>query len=215
MLSKIDDDPSFHHKIIFTDETMVMMETTLNRQNDRDWQENQPYNFHQHSVWSNNAMAWSGINHELGTLGTYWLPRGGVNQNVYQNLLTERVFPYFDLFFDEDYIRNNFIFMQDGAPAHKTNESILVIRTHFNQIISLGCDIEWPPNSPDLNPIDFWFWNQVKDKSVMHQNLEDAKSSFENRMENLKDEEIQEAIDSFPGRLQACLAANGGHFVYH
>ena len=29
-------------------------------------------------------------------------------------------------------------------------------------LISLNTDHEWSPHSPDLNPLDFWFWGDAK-----------------------------------------------------
>ena len=44
-----------------------------------------------------------------------------------------------------------FIFMQDGAPAHKDNLTQQWLRDRNIPFISRE---EWPGNSPDLNPID-------------------------------------------------------------
>ncbi|KFM65430.1 Hypothetical protein in type-1 retrotransposable element R1DM, partial [Stegodyphus mimosarum] len=34
-----------------------------------------------------------------------------------------------------------------------------------NQVISLGCKIQWPSRSPDLTPTDFWLWGYLKSRA--------------------------------------------------
>lgn len=215
MLLLIENDPSYHHRIIFTDETMVQTENYPNRQNDRNWQMNQPYDFDEHAVWSNKAMALSGINYHFGSLPTYWFEQGGVNQHAYQIMLTDKVFHDLNTAFGHEYVRENFTWQQDGAPSHRTLETIEVIRTEFDHIISINGDIEWPPNSPDLNVCDYYLWGRAKSRSVLHMDIESAKSHFNDKMKDIKLEEIRKAIDDFPNRLRFCLGANGGHFLTH
>ena len=48
-----------------------------------------------------------------------------------------------------------YVFQQDGAPAHRARETIdLLLRVTPDFI---GPDL-WPPNSPDLNPVDLKIW---------------------------------------------------------
>ena len=56
-------------------------------------------------------------------------------------------------------------FIQDGAPAHRR----ILVRNRLqelfpNRVIALGHPVEWPPRSPDLTPLDFWLWGDVKAK---------------------------------------------------
>ena len=54
--------------------------------------------------------------------------------------------------------RNSVYFMQDGASCHTTPENISYLNDKFKgQVISNKTDVVWPPNSPDLNPLDFFF----------------------------------------------------------
>jgi hypothetical protein len=61
--------------------------------------------------------------------------------------------------FDDD----NVIFQQDGAPAHYA-----IIFTEFADEIFPRCWIgsggwkKWPSRSPDLTPLDFYFWGVVE-----------------------------------------------------
>ena len=53
--------------------------------------------------------------------------------------------------------------MQEGASAHMT----VVIRhflevTYLQRQIGRGEPVTWSERSPDLNPLDFFFWEHMK-----------------------------------------------------
>ena len=50
---------------------------------------------------------------------------------------------------------NTFIFQQDGAPAHTSRLAQEWIEENSPDFINKD---EWPPNSPDLNPLDYHVW---------------------------------------------------------
>lgn len=56
-------------------------------------------------------------------------------------------------------------FQQDGAPPHFSLAAKKVISSSFpvNRIISRGFPQIWPPYSPDLSPLDFYFWSTLKE----------------------------------------------------
>ena len=49
--------------------------------------------------------------------------------------------------------------MQGGAPAHCTIAANEFLLNKFGgRVISRGTQIAWPAHSPDLNPLDFYYW---------------------------------------------------------
>ena len=60
----------------------------------------------------------------------------------------------------EIYPNNNFIFMQDTAPSHRAKIVRNVLREELKS--RFVANTEWSPSSPDCNPLDYYFWNQVK-----------------------------------------------------
>lgn len=57
---------------------------------------------------------------------------------------------------------NDFLFQQDGAVCHTSNETIDLLKKTFGVCnISRRGPMEWPPSSCDLTPMDF-FWGYVK-----------------------------------------------------
>jgi len=56
---------------------------------------------------------------------------------------------------------SGFIFQQDGAPAHMAKLAQDWIATKCIEFISKD---EWPPNSPDLNPLDYHVWGAMLER---------------------------------------------------
>jgi len=47
---------------------------------------------------------------------------------------------------------NDFVFQQDGAPAHRSHHTVAYLRSNVPEFIEPE---NWPPNSPDLNLADY------------------------------------------------------------
>ena len=63
----------------------------------------------------------------------------------------------------------------------------------------------WPPNSPDLNPLDYFYWNAVvtrMSKNKLYMNMEEFKNEIKNAMEKVPIEEIQKATKCFTSRVR-------------
>lgn len=97
--------------------------------------------------------------------------------------------------------------VEDGAKPHtaekckKAKESRTWIR------------IEWPPNSPDLNPIEN-IWRMIKQKIYQGRNrpktIAELREAVRKAWEELSDEVIISEIQSMPWRIHECLNRNGG-----
>ena len=61
----------------------------------------------------------------------------------------------------ELYPSNNFSFTQHGAPSHSTK----IIRNFLRGELKFRfvANMIWPPSSPDCNPLDYYFCNEVKE----------------------------------------------------
>ena len=54
-----------------------------------------------------------------------------------------------------------FIFRQDGAPAHRAKETVELLKTATPDFIPPTL---WPPNSPDINPVDYKIWGRLQER---------------------------------------------------
>jgi len=77
-----------------------------------------------------------------------------------------------------------YVFQQDIAKAHRARETVQLLQQETPQFISPDL---WPPNSPNLNPVDcqIWGWMQermyktlVCDTNDLKQCLIDCKDNF-------------------------------------
>ena len=113
------------------------------------------------------------------------------------------------------YKHKNWIFVQDNAPSHRSNLVQGFLQETFNsRFIKTH---EWPPSLPDCNPLDYYFWNKVKEK--VYENR--LNKPFENERELNKQiervwkdiafslPEIRRAIKQFAGRLKAVKEREG------
>jgi len=53
------------------------------------------------------------------------------------------------------------VFQQDSAPAHSARETIELLTMETPKFIPPTL---WPPNSPDLNPVDYKVWSVMQEK---------------------------------------------------
>jgi len=56
---------------------------------------------------------------------------------------------------------DHFIFQQDSTPVHRARNIELQRRTMHSRFHSTRQIVMWPPNSPDLNPVDYAIWSVI------------------------------------------------------
>uniref|UniRef100_A0A914DCP2 Uncharacterized protein n=1 Tax=Acrobeloides nanus TaxID=290746 RepID=A0A914DCP2_9BILA len=73
---------------------------------------------------------------------------------------------------------------------------------------------EWPPNSPDLNVMDYSIWSILEAEacSKPHQSIDALRKNLTKAWNNISQDFIDRVVDDFPKRLKKCIEADGGHF---
>lgn len=112
-------------------------------------------------------------------------------------------------------IRNNIIYMHDGAPAHwDRNVRNHLDQTYPNRWIGRGGPMAWPARSPDLNPLDYFMWGYIK-QVVYRGDVHDqqrTKTLIVDAFKSLKDSAgLVKAVNNHTRRVKLCLQENGGH----
>ena len=57
----------------------------------------------------------------------------------------------------------SYVWQQDSAPCHTSGKSLKWLSANFFKYTSPNV---WPPNSPDLNPMDYYAWGAVEKDTI-------------------------------------------------
>ncbi|EGI66419.1 hypothetical protein G5I_05054, partial [Acromyrmex echinatior] len=105
-------------------------------------------------------------------------------------------------------------FQQDGVPAHFA----VATRDYLNEIfhnkwIGRRGSIEWPPRSPDLAPLDYFYWGYLKMKlDANHpQTIPELKEEIRRTINEISPQLCQNVIENFVKRMNVCKQSRGGH----
>ena len=104
-------------------------------------------------------------------------------------------------------------FQQDNAPCHKARIISDWFLEHDNEFTVL----KWPPQSPDLNPIEH-LWDvverEIRIMDVQPTNLQQLRDAIMSIWTKLSEECFQYLVESMPRRIKAVLKAKGGPTRY-
>lgn len=203
-------------KIFFTDEKNFYLNPPVNYQNDRVWSAGKKRDINKNRLLVERAKF---AKHVMVSAGVCFGGKGRLHfipdkAKVNTKLYVESLLP--KLIEDcKSVLPSGFIFQQDGAPAHTAKLAQDWIATNCNDFI--GKD-EWPPNSPDLNPLDYHVWGVMLERyRAFHpkpKTIDELKNVLQLIWNQLPQDSINKAILSFSKRLRACLKSGGGHFEH-
>ena len=206
-LEKMTADEAFLFTTIFSDEAIFHTNGRVNKQNVRIRSRTNPEVIAVKPLHSEKVVVWGAIS-SLEVYGPFFF-EGTVNGENYRQMLEEFFIPKLNG-------QNECWFQQDGAPPHFA----LCVRERLNEhfcgrwIGRRGAK-EWPPRSPDLTPLDFWFWGHIKEIVYRERivNVEHLKTRISAAFENVNEDKdlMHRVAFAFRHRMQLCLNCNGGH----
>jgi len=202
--------------IWFTDEKIFTVAAPSNNQNDRFYaavgmrkKEIAPSRLlRTRPTYSHSVMVSVGVS-ALGRTELHFVEPGvKINGQYYRDtLLMQKLLPNIRSFSDF------YIFQQDGALAHRARETVELLRNETPDFIPPTL---WPPNSPDLNPVDYKIWSVIQERvyRTKVRDIEDLRQRIVDVWDGLDQNIIDESVKQWRTRLRACVAANGGQFEY-
>ena len=159
-----------------------------------------------HAVMIWGCMTWAG-------LGRLAFVQGRLYSQAYIELLEENLSGSLDKWKSENpqFDKKDMVFQQDNAPCHASRATKEYLKdTDINVL-------DWPANSPDLNPIEH-VWallkRQVGREKHHFRNTADLRAAVLKAWNNFPLESVQRLIESMPRRLEAVIAAKGGPTKY-
>ncbi len=147
-------------------------------------------------IWA--AMSSAGV-------GQLCFLKSTVNAAIYQEILEHFMLPSADkLYGDAD-----FIFQQDIAPAHTAKGTKSWFNDHGVTVL------DWPANSPDLNPIEnLWGIVKRKMKDTRPINEDELKAIVKETWASIPPQQCHKLITSTPRWIEAVIKAEGAPTKY-
>lgn len=122
-------------------------------------------------------------------------------------------------------------FQQDGAAPHNSGIVTNYLNQQFpnkwigNTSHTLGpatsatnLQIKWPARSPDLTPLDYFYWPHLKNRlyqeTPTYNNIEDLRQKIIEISNDISVESINNSIIGYENRLYKCFLNNGMHFEH-
>lgn len=151
------------------------------------------------------------LGHRL--IGPFFID-GSLNQFNYHQLLSEDV----ERVLDEIPLAELYevYFQQDSATPYNAQITVGWFNRHFNEEwIGTYGPIRWPARSPDLTPLDFWFWEYLQDRVYlrMPRNANDLRNRIIEACQEIPNNFILNATHGcIQYECQSCIDHNSNQF---
>ncbi len=192
-------------KVLFSDESKFCI--SFGNQGPRVWRKSgeaqNPCCLKSSVKFPQSVMIWAAMS--SAGVGPLCFLKSTVNAAIYQEILEHFMLPSADkLYGDAD-----IIFQQDLAPAHTAKGTKSWFNDHGVTVL------DWPANSPDLNPIEN-LWGIVKRKmrDTRPNNADDLKATVKETWASIPPQQCHKLITSMPRRIGAVIKAKGAPTKY-
>lgn len=139
--------------------------------------------------------------------GIPFICSGRMNSTTYTTMLEQTLEPSIAKLFPNQ--RELVIYQQDNAPCHTARSSLEWFRQNKVNVL------EWPAQSPDLNPIEH-LWGILKKKISTRKitSITHLKAVIQEEWENLNPLICKRLVDSLPRRIAEVIKNKGGPTKY-
>lgn len=213
-IGKCTEDPNFSRKILWSDEANFSNRGMCNKRNHHYWSMDNPL-----LVRQTNPQRRFSVNVWCGLIGSEIVGPLFYNDSLTGARYQEFLEPLLEEFLDDLDLetRQDVHFQQDGAPPHNHRDVSTLLRRLFgDKWIATNGPIPFPPRSPDITPLDFYFWGYVKSetyKRIFH-TLDDLQEAIRNIINSIDGRVILKATRSVLKRSQKCVQEAGGVFEH-
>lgn len=138
--------------------------------------------------------------HGTGVLLFY---EGRLNARNYIELISEKLPSYYEQMFGSETIEA--FFQQDNAPCHKAKITMDWFKSNNIPLL------DWPPTSPDINPIEN-IWSII-DRDLQNYKIttaQELKCAIKEIWSKITINECSSLVKSIPNRIKCILKAKGG-----
>ncbi len=187
-------------KVLFSDESKFCI--SFGNQGPRVWRKSgeaqNPCCLKSSVKFPQSVMIWAAMS--SAGVGPLCFLKSTVNAAIYQEILEHFMLPSADkLYGDAD-----FIFQQDLAPAHTAKGTKSWFNDHGVTVL------DWPANSPDLNPIEnLWVIVKRKMRDTRPNNAAELKATVKETWASIPPQQCHKLITSMPRRIEAVIKAKG------
>jgi hypothetical protein len=196
----------------FSDESLFPLSGYVNRQNkrlrSRDRASLGNRRIVERAKFPKALMVWAAAS-MMGKLDLKILPVGTrISGQLYREMIRNHTVPELERVCGN----RRYIFQQDGAPAHRADETQILCRVLMSDFIQ---EQFWPPNSSELNPLDYGIWDMMdRVYATAPKTIAQLEQRIRQVWEELPQEFINSTIDRWRQRVAAVIRNGGGHIQH-